>query len=111
MTATELGHDGHKNGKGFFEHSEDIIARMMLPMASEMAHCAEEGVVDTPAEADLALLFGVGFPPFRGGIFRWMDTLGMAHLAEASAKFAHLGKAYELTERMREMLATGETYY
>jgi 3-hydroxyacyl-CoA dehydrogenase/enoyl-CoA hydratase/3-hydroxybutyryl-CoA epimerase/enoyl-CoA isomerase len=90
---------------------EDIIARMMLPMAIEMARCVEEGIVGSPGEADLALLFGVGFPPFRGGIFRWMDTVGMAHLAEASAKFAHLGKAYELTERMQEMLANGETYY
>jgi 3-hydroxyacyl-CoA dehydrogenase / enoyl-CoA hydratase / 3-hydroxybutyryl-CoA epimerase / enoyl-CoA isomerase len=90
---------------------EDIIARMMLPMAIEMARCVEEGIVGTPAEADLALLYGVGFPPFRGGIFRWMDAVGMAHIAEASAKFAHLGKAYELTERMQEMLANGETYY
>ena len=90
---------------------EEIIARMMLPMAIEMARCVEEGIVGTPAEADLALLYGVGFPPFRGGIFRWMDTVGMAHLAEASEKYAHLGKAYELTEGMQKMLANGETYY
>lgn len=90
---------------------EDIVARMMLPMAIEMARCLEENVVGTAAEADLAMLFGVGLPPFRGGIFRWMDTVGLAHIAEASAKFAHLGKAYELTERMQEMLANGETYY
>jgi 3-hydroxyacyl-CoA dehydrogenase/enoyl-CoA hydratase/3-hydroxybutyryl-CoA epimerase/enoyl-CoA isomerase len=90
---------------------EDVIARMMLPMAIEMARCVEEGIVGSPAEADLALLYGVGFPPFRGGIFRWMDTVGLAHIAEASKKFAHLGKAYELTERMQEMLASGETYY
>ena len=90
---------------------EDIIARMMLPMAIEMARCVEEGIVGTPAEADLALLYGVGFPPFRGGIFRWMDTVGMAHIAEASEKFAHLGKAYELTAGMQDMLANGKTYY
>ena len=35
----------------------------------------------------------------------------MAHIAEMSDKFAHLGKAYELTERMKEMAANGETYY
>jgi 3-hydroxyacyl-CoA dehydrogenase/enoyl-CoA hydratase/3-hydroxybutyryl-CoA epimerase/enoyl-CoA isomerase len=90
---------------------EDIIARMMLPMAIEMARCVEEGIVGTPAEADLALLYGVGFPPFRGGIFRWMDAVGLAHLAEASEKFAHLGKAYELTDNMKDMLAGGRTYY
>jgi 3-hydroxyacyl-CoA dehydrogenase/enoyl-CoA hydratase/3-hydroxybutyryl-CoA epimerase/enoyl-CoA isomerase len=90
---------------------EDIIARMMLPMAIEMARCVEEGIVGTPAEADLALLYGVGFPPFRGGIFRWMDTVGLTRIKEMSDKFAHLGKAYELTDRMNEMLANGETYY
>ena len=87
------------------------ITRMMLPMAIELARCLEEGIVETAAEADLALVYGVGFPPFRGGIFRWMDTVGLAHIAEMSEKFAHLSKAYELTERMKEMLANGETYY
>jgi 3-hydroxyacyl-CoA dehydrogenase/enoyl-CoA hydratase/3-hydroxybutyryl-CoA epimerase/enoyl-CoA isomerase len=90
---------------------EDIIARMMLPMATEMARCLEEGIVGSAAEADLALLYGIGFPPFRGGIFRWMDTVGLAHIAEASKKFAHLGKTYELTEGMQAKLAAGETYY
>ncbi len=90
---------------------EDIIARMMLPMATEMARCVEEGIVGTPAEADLALLYGLGFPPFRGGIFRWMDAVGLEHIAEASAKFAHLGKTYELTDGMQAKLAAGETYY
>ena len=76
-----------------------------------MARCVEEDIVGTPAEADLALVYGVGFPPFRGGIFRWMDTVGLSHIKEMSDKFADLGKAYELTERMQEMLANGETYY
>tara|TARA_R110002110_G_C13470513_1_gene720793 strand:+ start:28591 stop:30738 length:2148 start_codon:yes stop_codon:yes gene_type:complete len=90
---------------------EDIIARMMLPMCTELARCLEEGIVGTAAEADLALLYGIGFPPFRGGVFRWMDTVGLAHIAEASEKFAHLGKTYELTDGMKAKLAAGETYY
>jgi 3-hydroxyacyl-CoA dehydrogenase/enoyl-CoA hydratase/3-hydroxybutyryl-CoA epimerase/enoyl-CoA isomerase len=96
--------------RGEFE-AEDIIARMMLPMATELTRCLEEGIVDTPAEADLALIYGIGFPPFRGGVFRWMDTVGLAYLAEASGKFAHLGKTYELTDGMQAKLAAGETYY
>ena len=90
---------------------DEIIMRLMLPMAIEMARCVEEGIVGTPSEADLALLYGIGFPPFRGGIFRWMDTVGLAAIKEASDKYADLGKAYELTDRMNEMLANGETYY
>jgi 3-hydroxyacyl-CoA dehydrogenase/enoyl-CoA hydratase/3-hydroxybutyryl-CoA epimerase/enoyl-CoA isomerase len=90
---------------------DDILARMMLPMVTELARCLEDGIVGSAAEADLALLFGIGFPPFRGGIFRWVDTVGMAYIAGFSEKFAHLGKSYELTEGMQAMLASGETYY
>jgi len=90
---------------------EEIIARMMLPMCIELARCLEEGIVGSAAEADLALLYGVGFPPFRGGAFRWMDTVGLAQIAEMSKKYAHLGKAYELTEGMQAKVAAGETYY
>ncbi|GAB5415085.1 MAG: fatty acid oxidation complex subunit alpha FadB [Congregibacter sp.] len=90
---------------------EDIIYRMMLPMCTELARCLEEGIVGSASEADLALLYGIGFPPFRGGVFRWMDTVGLAEIAAQSEKFAHLGKAYELTDGMRAKLSAGETYY
>jgi 3-hydroxyacyl-CoA dehydrogenase/enoyl-CoA hydratase/3-hydroxybutyryl-CoA epimerase/enoyl-CoA isomerase len=90
---------------------DDVLARMMLPMVTELARCLEDGIVGSAAEADLALLFGIGFPPFRGGIFRWVDTVGMAYIAGFSEKFAHLGKSYELTEGMQAMLADGKTYY
>jgi 3-hydroxyacyl-CoA dehydrogenase/enoyl-CoA hydratase/3-hydroxybutyryl-CoA epimerase/enoyl-CoA isomerase len=90
---------------------QEIIDRMMLPMATELARCLEEGIVGSAAEADLAMLYGVGFPPFRGGVFRWVDTVGLPYLAEASKKYAHLGKLYELTDGMQAMLAAGKTYY
>jgi 3-hydroxyacyl-CoA dehydrogenase/enoyl-CoA hydratase/3-hydroxybutyryl-CoA epimerase/enoyl-CoA isomerase len=90
---------------------EDIVYRMMLPMCTELARCLEEGIVGSAAEADLALIYGVGFPPFRGGIFRWMDTVGMQQISAMSEKFASLGKAYELTDGMREKLEAGATYY
>lgn len=93
-----------------FERDE-IIYRMMLPMCTELARCLEEGIVSSAAEADLALLYGIGFPPFRGGVFRWMDTVGLKQIAEQSEKFAELGKSYELTDGMRDMLANGKTYY
>lgn len=90
---------------------DDIIFRMMLPMCTELARCLEEGIVGSAAEADLALLYGIGFPPFRGGVFRWMDSIGLGTIAEQSNKFADLGKAYELTDGMQAMLADGKTYY
>ncbi|MDP5209973.1 fatty acid oxidation complex subunit alpha FadB [Microbulbifer sp. 2205BS26-8] len=90
---------------------EEIVERMMVPMATELARCLEEGIVGSPAEADMALIYGIGFPPFRGGIFAWLDTIGLDEFVEIADKYAELGELYKPTERMREMAASGETYY
>ncbi|TNF03757.1 MAG: fatty acid oxidation complex subunit alpha FadB [Gammaproteobacteria bacterium] len=90
---------------------EDIVARYMVPMCIELAHCLEEGIVGSPAEADMAVVYGLGFPAFRGGIFRWMDEVGLARFCEMADKFSSLGKLYEPTAKMREMAANGESYY
>jgi 3-hydroxyacyl-CoA dehydrogenase/enoyl-CoA hydratase/3-hydroxybutyryl-CoA epimerase/enoyl-CoA isomerase len=84
---------------------------MMLPMVIEAARCLEQGIAETPNEVDMGLILGVGFPPFRGGAFKYADRLGIEKVVEAAAKYAHLGKLYEPTERMREMAAGGEKYY
>lgn len=90
---------------------DEIIARMMLPMATELARCLEEGIVDSAAEADMALVYGVGFPPFRGGIFRWIDSIGLESFVAMCDQYKHLGKLYEATEKQREMAASGSKYY
>tara|TARA_B100001245_G_scaffold91444_1_gene66229 strand:- start:3617 stop:5764 length:2148 start_codon:yes stop_codon:yes gene_type:complete len=90
---------------------EDIIARCMIPMCIEIARCLEEGIVDTPNEADMGLIMGIGFPPFRGGACRYMDTVGMANFVALCDKFADLGNLYKPTDRMREMAANGESYF
>ncbi|ASP40102.1 fatty acid oxidation complex subunit alpha FadB [Bacterioplanes sanyensis] len=90
---------------------EEIIERMMIPMCIEVARCIEEGIVDTPNEADMGLIFGIGFPPFRGGACRYMDSVGMAKFVEICDKYAELGNLYKPTDRMREMAANGESYF
>ncbi len=90
---------------------EEIVARIMVPMANEMTRCLEEGIVETPAEADLALLYGLGFPPFRGGIMRWLDTIGLQQFVAMADTYKDLGKSYEPTEGLRAKLANNETYY
>ncbi|WP_430463012.1 fatty acid oxidation complex subunit alpha FadB [Thalassolituus sp. LLYu03] len=91
--------------------AEEIIARCMIPMCIEVARCIEEGIVETPNEADMGLIFGIGFPPFRGGACRYMDTVGMAEFVALCDKFADLGNLYKPTARMREMAANGESYF
>lgn len=91
--------------------ADEVIMRMMLPMANELARCLEEGIIETAAEADMALIYGVGFPPFRGGVFRWIDDIGVDKFVEACDKYQHLGKRYEATDMLREMAASGKKFY
>ena len=86
---------------------EEIVERMMLPMLLECSRCLEDRIVESPVEIDLALLYGLGFPPFRGGIFRWADALGAPALLAAAEKHAALGKLYEPTAQLRDLARKG----
>ncbi len=90
---------------------EDIINRMMLPMLIETIRCYEEKVVASVAEIDMGLIYGIGFPPFRGGALRYADTIGLKQLCELADQYTDLGKAYEPTEGMRSMAEQGKTFY
>ena len=59
-----------------------LAERMVLPMVNEAARCLAEGVVDGPGALDLAMVFGTGFPPFRGGLCWWADQQGLPTLVE-----------------------------
>ncbi|WP_394148601.1 fatty acid oxidation complex subunit alpha FadB [Shewanella atlantica] len=91
--------------------SDEIIARTMIPMIIETVRCLEEGIVATPAEADMGLVFGLGFPPFRGGVFRYIDTMGIANFVALADRYAHLGGLYQVTDAMRELAANNGSYY
>ncbi len=90
---------------------EEIIARMMVPMCTEMARCLDEKIVDTAVEADMSLIYGLGFPVFRGGVCRWMDTIGLKTFVEMADKFAALGKLYEATASQRSMATANQKYF
>jgi 3-hydroxyacyl-CoA dehydrogenase / enoyl-CoA hydratase / 3-hydroxybutyryl-CoA epimerase / enoyl-CoA isomerase len=90
---------------------EEIVDRLMLPMIIETARCLEEGIVESVPEADMGLIMGIGFPPFRGGALKYADTVGLKTIVEKAAKYAALGKLYEPTAKMKEMAASGKKYY
>ena len=90
---------------------QEIIDRMMIPMIIETARCLEEGIVATVAEADMGLIYGIGFPPFRGGALKYADSIGLKAFCEIADKYKDLGKLYEPTEAMRKMAEEGKTFY
>jgi 3-hydroxyacyl-CoA dehydrogenase/enoyl-CoA hydratase/3-hydroxybutyryl-CoA epimerase/enoyl-CoA isomerase len=74
--------------------NEEIVNRMMLPMANEMLRCLDEQIVASPEEADMALIYGLGFPRFRGGICRWMDEIGPTSLYDLGRSLEGVSALY-----------------
>jgi 3-hydroxyacyl-CoA dehydrogenase/enoyl-CoA hydratase/3-hydroxybutyryl-CoA epimerase/enoyl-CoA isomerase len=97
-------------GKKDFDEDE-IIARMMIPLCLETVRCLEDGIVEDPADADMGLIYGIGFPPFRGGALRYIDDMGVDTFVEMTEKYADLGPLYQPTEKLREMAKNGEKFF
>ena len=90
---------------------EQIIDHLMIPLCLEVARCLEENIIATPAEADLALVYGIGFPPFLGGALKYMDTIGLQTFCDKADALAAVSPLYSVPTEMREMAAKGETFY
>lgn len=91
--------------------NDDIVARMMIPMCIETVRCLDDNIVDSPAAADMGLIWGVGFPPFRGGALRYIDATGIDSFCKLADGYTSLGKSYEVTDSLREMAAEGRKFF
>ncbi|MGF1689844.1 fatty acid oxidation complex subunit alpha FadB [Photobacterium kagoshimensis] len=91
--------------------TDDIIMRMMLPMMFEAIRCLDEGVVASPDEADIAMIYGTGFPPFRGGLFYYMDQFGLDRLLAVAEQYKHLGDLYEAPEGLLNRIKNNQKFY
>jgi 3-hydroxyacyl-CoA dehydrogenase/enoyl-CoA hydratase/3-hydroxybutyryl-CoA epimerase/3-hydroxyacyl-CoA dehydrogenase/enoyl-CoA hydratase/3-hydroxybutyryl-CoA epimerase/enoyl-CoA isomerase len=100
----------HKTGEKTMDEPE-ITDRLFFPMLLEATRVLEEGIVREPGDVDMGLILGIGFPPFRGGILRWADTVGAANIVERTARYAPLGKRYEPTGSLLELAKSGGTFY
>ncbi|KDN30650.1 multifunctional fatty acid oxidation complex subunit alpha [Vibrio fortis] len=90
---------------------ETIIQRVMIPMINEVVLCLEEGIIASPQEADMALVYGLGFPPFRGGVFRYLDSVGIANFVETAKGYQDLGAMYQVPQLLLDMAEKGESFY
>ncbi len=93
--------------------SENTIAeRCVLLMLNEAAICLDEGVVRNPRDGDIGAIFGIGFPPFLGGPFRYMDTLGIEHVVERLTHYKQqLGDKFAPAKRLLDMAESKDTFY
>lgn len=107
---TEDGRLGRKNGRGFYAYSkgvqqgvdrdvnrilgsrssispDDIRDRSLFLLVNEAVRALAEDVVASPGDLDLAMVMGTGFPPFRGGLLRWADTVGAGCIRDRLLEF------------------------
>lgn len=100
----------HVDAPASFEDQE-MVERLMVPFCLEAVSCLEDNIVDTAVELDMALIYGVGFPPFRGGAIRYMENMGLAAFCEMADKYASLGPLYQPSEKLRAMAAAGDSFF
>ena len=91
---------------------EEMVRRCVLAMVNEAARCLQEGILRNVRDGDVGAVFGVGFPPFRGGPFRYVDTVGVATIARQLQELnARHPPRFEPAELLLEMARTGKTFY
>ena len=95
--------------------AEDIVDSMMIPMCLEAVRCLEDGIAASATDVDLALIYGVGFPPFRGGALHYIDDVGIATFVARADELAEtagpMRAMYEPTEKLREMAAASGAFF
>ena len=91
---------------------EEIVERCWLQMLNETARTMEDGVIENPVDVDVGVIFGLGFPPFRGGILREADRRGLPWVVERLEHYAERhGERLEPARLLREMAAEGRTFH
>jgi 3-hydroxyacyl-CoA dehydrogenase/enoyl-CoA hydratase/3-hydroxybutyryl-CoA epimerase/3-hydroxyacyl-CoA dehydrogenase/enoyl-CoA hydratase/3-hydroxybutyryl-CoA epimerase/enoyl-CoA isomerase len=90
---------------------KELTNRLFLPMLVEATRILEEEIVRDPRDIDLGMIFGTGFPPFKGGLMFWADSVGADKIVEMLKPFESLGKRFHPTDLLLEKAKSGGKFY
>ena len=102
-----------ENGVGPKEMSKREIVDLMLANAiNEAAYMIQEGICDRPQDMDLAMIYGTGFPPYRGGIFRYADAWGVKNVYKyLIGQETERGVRFKPADLLKKMAESEEIFY
>ncbi len=90
---------------------EAIVQRLVYPIINEAVRCLDEKIVATSDDVDLAMVFGTGFAPFRGGPLRYADSVGVKKIVETLDRLAPEHPRLAPCDALRRMAAAGERFH
>ena len=92
---------------------EDTLKRMIYVMINEASRALEEKIIPEPGSVDLGMILGTGFPPFRGGLLRYADQVGVAQIVQDLNRFQDSvdPKRFEPSGMLRELANDKGTFY
>jgi 3-hydroxyacyl-CoA dehydrogenase/enoyl-CoA hydratase/3-hydroxybutyryl-CoA epimerase/3-hydroxyacyl-CoA dehydrogenase/enoyl-CoA hydratase/3-hydroxybutyryl-CoA epimerase/enoyl-CoA isomerase len=90
---------------------DELTDRLFMPMLLEATRALEDNIVRDPRDIDLGLIFGLGFPPFKGGLMFWADHVGAMALVEKLKPLESVGVRMQPTQTLLEMAQSGKTFY
>ena len=92
--------------------ADEIQRRCVLAMVNEAVRCLQEGILRTPRDGDIGAVFGIGFPPLRGGPFRYVDSLGAERVVRALQGLnADRAPRFTPAPLLTEMARAGRRFY
>jgi 3-hydroxyacyl-CoA dehydrogenase/enoyl-CoA hydratase/3-hydroxybutyryl-CoA epimerase len=98
-------------GSGSAGGAEEIRERCLYAMVNEAAFALEDEVVAGPDAVDLAMIMGTGFPPFRGGLLRWADRVGVQKIVARLADLENeIGSRFKPAPRLLDLAERGESF-
>jgi 3-hydroxyacyl-CoA dehydrogenase len=91
---------------------QEVVDTLLALGINEAALMIEQGICDRPQDMDLAMIYGTGFPPYRGGILRYADKWGLKNVFEKLVELEkQYGARFKPAVQIKDMAESGKTFY